>query len=224
MTYKGKGKSNVYDSKEGYDLYANQYDKKLDFLHSFESDILLRMFKNFRGKSVLDVGCGTGRLIRLLKDRGAIVTGADVSSEMIKIAGKKFPDVKFVSADIENLPFGDKHFDVVVAAFVIVHLGYLQGAFDEVYRVLKDGGIFILTNINQKKAPKLKIDRKKVFASRTSLASTAFGGVGEIIIKSYYHRPEDVIASLANSLFVIKTEEFVNECGVWINQIVEAEK
>jgi ubiquinone/menaquinone biosynthesis C-methylase UbiE len=207
MTYKGKGKSNVYDSKEGYDLYANQYDKKLDFLHSFESDILLRMFKNFHGKSVLDVGCGTGRLIRLLKDRGAVITGADVSDEMIKIAGKKFPDVGVVSADIEDLPFKDKSFDVVVAAFVIVHLGSLQGAFDEAYRVLKDGGIFILTNINQKKAPKLKTDMEK-----------------DIIIKSYYHRPEDVTVALANSLFVIKTEEFVNEDGVWINQIISAEK
>ena len=207
MTYKGKGKSNVYDPKEGYDLYANQYDKKLDFLHSFESDILLRMFRNFRGKNVLDVGCGTGRLIRLLKDRGAIVTGADVSEQMIKITAKKFPDIKVVSSDIENLPFEDKSFDVVVAAFVIVHLGSLQQAFDEVYRVIKDGGIFILTNINQKKAPKLKTDRE-----------------GEIIIKSYYHRPEDVIAALENSLFVTKTEEFVNEDGVWINQIVSAEK
>lgn len=207
MTYKGKGKSNVYDSKEGYDLYANQYDKKLDFLNSFEGDILKKMFKDFRGKSVLDVGCGTGRLIRLLKDRGAVVTGADISGKMIKIAGKKFPDIKIANADIENLPFEDNSFDVVIAAFVIVHLKSLKKAFDEVYRVLKNDGIFILTNINQKKAPKLKTDRE-----------------GEIVINSYYHRPDDVVKELENSLFAVKDEEFVNEDGVWINQIIKAEK
>lgn len=207
MTYKGKGKSNVYDSKEGYDLYANQYDKKLDFLNSFEGDILKKMFKDFRGKSVLDVGCGTGRLIRLLKDRGAVVTGADISEEMIKIAGKKFPDIKIVNADIENLPFEDNSFDVVIAAFVIVHLKSFKKAFDEVYRVLKNDGIFILTNINQKKAPKIKTDRE-----------------GEIVINSYYHRPDDVVKELENSLFVVEDEEFVNEDGVWINQIIKAKK
>lgn len=207
MTYKGKGKSNVYDPKEGYDIYANQYDRKLDFLNSFEGDILKRMFKNFRGKSVLDVGCGTGRLIRSLKDAGAIVTGADISDQMVKIAEKKFPDIEVVSADIGNLPFEDNSFDVVVAAFVIVHLKSLKKAFDEVYRVLKNGGIFILTNINQKKAPKLKTDRE-----------------GKIVINSYYHRPEDVIKELGNSLFVVEDEEFVNDGEVWINQIVEAKK
>lgn len=202
-------KKTVYDSDEGYDLYAGNYDEKLDYLDSFEKRKLDDFFRDIKGKKVLDIGCGTGRIIPDLLEKEAKVTGADVSTEMLKIAVKKFPNSTFVKADIRELPFKDDSFDIVISAFVIVHLKQceLEEAFNEVYRVLKPGGSFILTNINQKKAPKLKVKN-----------------LGEIVIKSYYHIPEHVIEALNNCCFSIETEDFINEGDVWINQIIKAVK
>ena len=95
----------------------------------------------------------------------------------------------------------------MIASFFIVHLKNLTKTFDEIYRVLKDGGEFVLTNINQRKAPKLDIGSGK-----------------KIVIQSYYHRPEDVIKALENSFFKIEKEEFVKDGKAWINQIIKVKK
>ena len=207
MTYKDERQSNVFGSKDGYDEYASSYDKTLDFLNSFEGEVLQRMLRGVRGGKILDVGCGTGRLIRQLLDRGAEIVGLDISPEMLKIARKKFKKTTFIEGNIENMPFPDDNFNIVIASFVIVHLKDLRKAFDEVYRVLKPGGIFIVTNINQRKSPKLKGSFEK-----------------EIVIKSFYHIPEQVISALKESLFNIEAEEFVYKNSIWVNQIVKAIK
>lgn len=207
MSYKGKLKSRLHEVAEGYDLYAASYEGDHAYLDTFEGDVIFKMLGNLKGKKVLDVGCGAGRIIKFLKNAGAEVRAVDVSDEMLKIVRKKFPEAEAEKADIRNLPFGDGEFDVVVATFVIVHLDTLDEAFDEVYRVLKDGGAFIVTNVNQRKPPKLK----------TKDGET-------IVIKSAYHRPKDVIESLENNLFKIEKEEFVYADGVWVNQVVKARK
>lgn len=207
MTYQDNRPSKVFESKEGYNKYASLYDKKNDFLDSFEQGMLIKIMGDLQGKKVLDIGCGTGRLIKKMVEKGGIVTGADISPEMLKIAKKKFDELEFVEADIENLPFKNESFDVVVAAFVIVHLKDLKRAFDEVYRVLKPGGSFIVTNVNQRKAPKLKTADKE-----------------EIVIRSFYNIPEQVISALEDALFNIEKDEFINDDSIWINQIVKAVK
>ncbi len=196
----------VYKSEEGYNLFADYYDVSLAYLNSFEKDIIFTMMGDVEGKKVLDVGCGTGRMIENLRKFQAKPVGLDISKEMLRIARKKFLGTEFVLGDIENLPFEDDEFDMVLSSFVLVHLGDLRLAFEEVHRVLKDGGVFIVTNINQRKAPKLTMGKK------------------EIVIKSFYHRPETVIQELKNCFFEIEKEEFVGEGNSWINQIVKVRK
>ena len=203
MSSKGK----VLNSKEGYNLYSSAYEKNTAYLNSFEKNIVLEFMGNLTGKKALDLGCGTGRLVKDLINSGAEVVGIDISDEMIKIMKNKFPKVESLLADSENLPFEDNSFDFVIASFFIVHLKNLTKTFDEIYRVLKDGGKFVLTNINQRKAPKLDIDSGK-----------------KIVIQSYYHRPEDVIKALENSFFKIEKEEFVKDGKAWINQIIKVKK
>ncbi len=212
MSYKGKIKngvvrSNFYKPKEGYDLYAKYYEKDYGYLNSFEKDVIFIFLGDLKKKKVLDIGCGTGRLIRFMSDRGAEVSACDISDGMLNIVRKKFPKIETVNAEMEELPFKDGIFDIAMASFVIVHLKDLNEAFEEVYRVLKDGGCFVLTNINQRKAPKLKLGNRE-----------------EIVIESHYHRPEDVIKALEANLFTIEKEEFVYEDSVWINQVIKARK
>ena len=207
MTYKDNKPNTVFDSEEGYDKYAEFYDKKLAYLDGFEKNLIVRMAGDLDGKKVLDLGCGTGRLIKPLLEKGAQVCGADISSKMLKIAEKKFSKVKFFKTDAEKTPFKDDRFDIVVAGFLIVHVKDLDKVFREVYRILKPGGCFIVSNINQRKAPKLKTPSRE-----------------EIVISSFYHIPKHVISALQEAFFRIERDEFVYEDGVWINQIVKAVK
>ena len=207
MSYKGKKVNRVCGVEEGYDIYAEQYNADVGYLNSFEKEVLITMLGDLRGLKVLDLGCGTGRLVHHLRNLGAEVVGVDVSEKMLEILKKRYMDVEVVCADVCHLPFEEDNFDVVIGSFLIVHIKDLVECFDEVYRVLKPSGHFYVTNINQRRAPKLKLT-----------------GGGEIIIESYYHRPEDVLASLEKSFFKIVKENFVRDGKVWVNQIVKTTK
>jgi len=207
----------------GYDLYANFYDKKLAFLDSFEQFQLLPNLGNIIGKKILDVGAGTGRLSIRLAEKGAAVTAMDVSEEMLGVLNTKIKvkdeiPVPFATgklelagmtiavADAENLPFPDNSFDIVIAAFLIVHLKNPKIFFNEAYRVLKPNGLLAITNINQKTPPELKTEK------------------GKIIIESYYHRPEKIVSDLESLAFSIQKNILIKDKDVWINQIIIAEK
>lgn len=108
------------------------------------------------GEAVLDVGCGTGDLtLRAAKKVGAEgrVAGIDASPQMIAVARKKaarkHADVDFREAAIEELPFGDGEFGVVLSSYMLHHLpdDLKDRGLAEVRRVLKPGGRFIAVDI-----------------------------------------------------------------------------
>ncbi|NIA02474.1 MAG: methyltransferase domain-containing protein [Nitrospirae bacterium] len=201
------GKKKLYNSAQGYDLFASMYDESLLHLNSFERGSLEKLLGDLKGKRVLDIGCGTGRIIQMLREHGAEIVAFDISEEMLGIVNRKFPNIECVVGDSDNLPFEDESFDLVLGLFWIVHLRDLRASFDEVYRVLKKGGRFILSNINQRKAPKL---------------TTKSGE--NIVIESYYHMPQKVVEALEYSYFDVARDEFIYEKEVWVNQIIEARK
>ncbi|HET6963535.1 MAG TPA: class I SAM-dependent methyltransferase [Acidimicrobiales bacterium] len=70
---------------------------------------------SYRPTSVLDAGCGTGRVAIELARRGVDVTGVDVDRSMITEARRRAPDLDWVEADLAKLDLG-RRFDVVVMA------------------------------------------------------------------------------------------------------------
>jgi ubiquinone/menaquinone biosynthesis C-methylase UbiE len=88
---------------------------------------------------VLDVGCGTGRLLDALAERGVAGTGVDKSPEMLAVARRKLPDTTLAEAGAEELPFPDASFDRVVF-HLVVHLVERRRAFAEARRVLGPAG------------------------------------------------------------------------------------
>lgn len=99
------------------------------------------------GKRVLDVGCFTGTLGEILTKRKNDVYGVDLSRPALNVAQKKGIKVKVGDLE-EGVPFESGFFDVVIGAEVIEHLANTDFFIKEVRRVLKDGGILILTTPN----------------------------------------------------------------------------
>src|SRR5262249_4023027 len=88
---------------------------------------------------------GPGYLAFIAAERGAAVTGADFSSVMVERARSLYPDLEFVEADAEALPFADNRFDAVTMNFGLLHLDEPERAVSEALRVLATGGRFGFT-------------------------------------------------------------------------------
>jgi len=103
--------------------------------------------KTSTGSIVLDVGCGTGiYTIPFAKKTNAVVFGLDSSKEMIKKAKMKEDSqrVEWQIGDAENLPFDNASFDCAIMTLVIHQIVNKKEAIDEIYRVLKKNGIFVI--------------------------------------------------------------------------------
>jgi len=102
---------------------------------------------DLRGRRVLDLGCGTGRLATALAEEGiARVWGVDASPEMLAVARQNVPDgVGLKEGRAEQLPFRDAWFERVVM-WLVAHLVDRPAAFREVVRVLvPDGRLAVVT-------------------------------------------------------------------------------
>jgi len=97
---------------------------------------------------IIDIGCNDGAITALFRDLGNEVIGVDLK-EVIKIAQKNYPDIKFINFDASNIfPIDDNSFDVVVASELIEHLINDVLFLRAYYRILKPGGRLILTTPN----------------------------------------------------------------------------
>jgi SAM-dependent methyltransferase len=101
-----------------------------------------------RGRQVLDLGCGKGRFARFLAARGARVVGLDISPAMLAAGGGAGLDRVIGSA--RRLPFRDASFDAAIAVEVFEHMEprAIDDACDELRRVLRPGGRFVLIDKN----------------------------------------------------------------------------
>ena len=134
-----------------FEDYAKYYDllyRDKDYSQEIEYIIgLIKRFSNGNHKNILDIGCGTGRHARFLSARGYNVTGIDFSHDMIEIANNnKPPNTDFTVSNATSFNF-DRKFDVILSLFHVVSYqtknDEILKMFNNVYRHLADGGIFI---------------------------------------------------------------------------------
>jgi len=105
-----------------------------------------------RPAAILDIGCGTGRLLRAVAARfpGARLEGVDAADGMIKQAIATLPaglQIQFQQATAESLPFPDGSFDLVFSTMTFHHWSDQQTAIGEVRRVLAPGGRWLLADM-----------------------------------------------------------------------------
>lgn len=101
------------------------------------------------GKRVLDAGAGSGLLSGMLARRGCDVVAIDLGFDSIQRAGHRLSSLGitafFVLGDLYRLPFADASFDAAVASEVIEHLETPSNALAEFFRVIKPGGVLVIS-------------------------------------------------------------------------------
>jgi len=97
-------------------------------------------------RRVVDLGCGEGQIARLVAEAGGTerVVGVDTSIAQLATAGQRGGAVAYVRGSAAALPLAAGSFDAVVTCLVLEHLPDLDGALDEVARVLRPGGRFVI--------------------------------------------------------------------------------
>ena len=100
----------------------------------------------FKNAKVLDVGVGVGRYAQIAAKIGAKIVGVDLSSSVdiakINLAEN---DAELIQADVFNLPFEDKSFDIIYSFGVLHHTPNPRLAFSKLLPLLKPGGIMCIT-------------------------------------------------------------------------------
>ena len=136
-----------------FDQVYDQYDLMNDFMslgtHRLWKKDLLNMMNPSSGKKLIDVACGTGDIAKLFLNsvnEKSSVTCVDPNKGMIKKGREKlkeFKNLKWVTAQAENLPIAKNSFDFYTISFGLRNTKNLSKALSEAYRVLKPGGRYL---------------------------------------------------------------------------------
>lgn len=137
--------------RAGYDRWAAVYDHDGNPLVALEQPVVEAALGDVSGRTLLDLGCGTGRWALRLAARGAHVTALDFSPGMLAAARAKSGAhaVRFVEHDLRRpLPFADASFERVVSGLVLEHVHDLSAFFAEIARVLVPGGRAVVSGMH----------------------------------------------------------------------------
>ena len=140
-----------------YTVFSEKYDKREGYNPDADLSLGCGIPTDFagikEGDHVLDLGSGAGNdcfVARAIVGDSGKVTGLDMTEPMIAKAREncaklKFTNVDFVPGDIEDMPFEDKKFDVVISNCVLNLVPDKTKAFNEIFRVLKPGVHFCVS-------------------------------------------------------------------------------
>lgn len=133
-----------------YANLAEYYDMtELGKDNDFYNSVFEKILKNHKVKSVLDITCGTGAQAIYLDKKGYDVTASDYSKEMLNIARKKYPKLKWNQGDMRIIKHGK--FDAVISMFnSIGHLSKkdFEKALRNISENLKEEGIYLFDIFN----------------------------------------------------------------------------
>ena len=135
------------NSKINFNKKAEVYDKSYDgkFVAPMYDEIINRII-SANPKKILDVGCGTGNVLKkLVSNENLSLYGLDISEKMIEIAKKNLENrAELKVGDSEYMPWGDDSFDVIVCNASFHHYPNPKKVLLEMKRVLKSNGTLII--------------------------------------------------------------------------------
>jgi len=171
--------------KNTFEVSGNLYQLEKNTTHYDENCVEPRIPVILKwigtGKKVLDVGCYDGFYSKMIADLGNEVYGLEANKDAVKKALEN--GIKVKEADIESkFPFKTDYFDIVYAGEVIEHLYDTDTFVNECSRVLKKGGLFVITTPNTVSLPRrmLYLIGKGRFFEASNTFSTEEFSVGHI--------------------------------------------
>ena len=128
--------------------YERSYMQRLIFEPVHRTMLAVAAGERPDAGAILDVGCGTGRLLRSasIAFPRARLEGVDAAAEMVKVAQAMAPAFSFQVASAEKLPFRDRSFDLVFSSMTFHHWADQRAGVAEVARVLTPSGRWLLAD------------------------------------------------------------------------------
>ena len=138
------------DNRSYYDDFANWYEKERhDGYHALIDQLQIEVAAPFaQDQDILEIGCGTGMILKELDPLSKSAVGIDISPGMLKQAQARGLNVVVGSAT--DLPFEEASFDFICSFKVLAHIEDITKTMSEVSRVLRPGGRAALEFYNKK--------------------------------------------------------------------------
>lgn len=141
-------KENKYDDKVFFDKYSQMDRSQKGLAGAGEWHELKKMLPDFKGKKVLDLGCGFGWHCIYAMEQGAVsAVGIDISSKMLEEARKKtkFSNVEYIQMPIEDINFEENSFDIVISSLAFHYIESFENICKKVNECLVKGGEFVFS-------------------------------------------------------------------------------
>jgi len=139
------------DNIKLYKVWASSYDEKNKKKNDYRSPVLISnyydKYSNKNDVPVLDVGAGTGLIAEVMNKKNTIdIDAIDISPEMLESAKSKNCYNKLIEADLtKNLDIDNNYYGAIVSAGTFTHGHIGPNALDELLRVTKPSGLFVIT-------------------------------------------------------------------------------
>jgi SAM-dependent methyltransferase len=166
-----------------------------------ELPTVMALCGDVRDKRVLDAGCGPGRHAKKLIAKGALLTGIDISSEMINISREHCHNKgEFITADLAKVRFAPASFDLVIASLSLMYLKDIKPVFKNFSKWLRPRGRLIFSIYHPvrflHKIPDFDFSKpRKVWIHLDGCDVTVF---------NYYHPMENYFGALTTNGFEIR--------------------
>jgi ubiquinone/menaquinone biosynthesis C-methylase UbiE len=153
------GSTSCCGSGPAYTVFSDSYENREGYNPDADLNLGCGIPTDYagikKGDHVLDLGSGAGNdcfVARALVGETGKVTGLDLTEQMVSKARENcaklnYNNVEFVVGDIESMPFEDKIFDVVISNCVLNLVPDKTKAFKEIFRVLKPGAHFCVSDV-----------------------------------------------------------------------------
>ena len=153
------------DNIKLYKVWASSYDDDFAKKNDYRSPVLISnyydKYSNKNDVPVLDVGAGTGLIAEVMNKKNTIdIDAIDISPEMLESAKSKNCYNKLIEADLtKNLDIDNNYYGAIVSAGTFTHGHIGPNALDELLRVTKPSGLFVIT-IHSKVYVNLNFEQK----------------------------------------------------------------
>ena len=221
---KSKVISVEYDRKnsnsEKFDS-RNQYGNQAANIDFLEGTHLLS-----QELQILEIGCGCGGLLSHLRSQGLNAIGVEINREKVERGQEIYGPQPIEIVNSEVLPFEDNSFDIVLSFDVFEHIPDSDGHLQEVARVLKPGGYYLLQTPNRITNVVFETIRWKSFTSWRSdhCSLHDYWGLNQRFTKNSFTKPQFYDIPIVTDFFKTKIKRYLGPIGLVLLKLVNPDK